>query len=211
VDVPELYIQNDDGGDFYIEGGTLGAGLEKVVVLATKATSKLYLDGHIGDLWIEKGQVTLDATTIFAIDATITTRYMSAILTDVVLIIPAGVTMPTTGIIYIFGGNITCGVEIYELYIYNGLWTQSGDMTKLGMTGGIYVWTSGDITAAVLEGGKLDGSDSPIARVLDNVAVFRGATLDLDNGVLGSITVGTVHEAWGGITTWQPGERLIQI
>jgi hypothetical protein len=72
-------------------------------------------------------------------------------------------------------------------------------------------WTSGDITAAVLEGGKLDGSNSPIPRVLDSVFVFRGATLDLDNGVLGSIVIGTVHEAWGGTTTWQPGDRLIQI
>lgn len=211
VNVPELYIQNDAGGDFYIEGGTLGTGLEKVIVLATKATSKLYLDGHIGELFIEKGQVTLDATTIFAAAATITTRYVSAILTDVLLTIPAGVTMPTAGIIYVFGGRVTCAEDLFEMYVYNGEWTQAGDITKLGMTGGVCIWTSGDITAAVLEGGKLDGSDSPIARVIDSVFVFRGATLDLDNGVLGSITVGTVHEAWGGITTWQPGERLIQI
>ena len=119
--------------------------------------------------------------------------------------------MPTTGIIYMFGGRVICAEDLFEMYVYNGEWTQAGDITKLGMTGGVVVWTSGDITAAVLEGGKLDGSDSPIARVIDSVFVYRGATLDLDNGVLGSITVGTVHEAWGGITTWQPGDRLIQI
>jgi hypothetical protein len=211
VNVPELYVANDDGGDFYIEGGTLGAGLESVVILATKPTSHLYLDGHIGDLWIEKGVVTLDATTIFAAGATITTRYVSAILTDVTLVIPAGVAMPTTGVVYMAGGAVTCAVDLYELRISNGQWTQVGDMSVLGMTGGVVIWTSGDIATAVLEGGKLDGSDSPVARMVDTVFVYRGASLDLDNGVLGSITIGTVHEAWGGITTWQPGERLIQL
>jgi hypothetical protein len=211
INVPELYIQNATGGDMYIEGGTLGTGLERVLALGTKATSHLYLDGHIGDTWIEKGNVVFDASAIFAADATITVRYQSGILTDAVVGIPAAVTMPTTGLIFIFGGTITCDASLYELYVYNGKWTQANDMSKLGMTGGVVDWTSGDITAAVLEGGKLDGSNSPIPRVLDSVFVFRGATLDLDNGVLDSIVIGTVHEAWGGTTTWQPGDRLIQI
>ncbi len=211
INCPEVCVQNDDGGDIYLEGGTLGSGLERMTVLSTKSTSHLYLDGYLGDLWIEKGIVVLDAGAIFAADANIMTRYNVAILTDAMLTIPAGVTMPIAGVCTAFGGTVSCAEDVGQLYVYNGQWTQAGDITALGMTGGTLIWTSGDIVVAMLEGGKLDGSDSPIPRMLDSVYVYRGASLDLDNGVLGSIVIGTVHEAWGGLTTWQPGERLIQI
>jgi hypothetical protein len=211
VDVPELYVQNADGGDIYLEGGTLGAGLERIVVLGTKSTSTLYLDGYLGDLWIEKGITVLDAGAIFAADANVVVRYVTAILTDATLTIPAGVTMPVTGTLSAFGGRVACTEDVTELYVYNGEWTQNGDVTLLGVLGGTVIWNSGDIVVAMLQGGKLDASNSPIARVIDSVYVYRTASLDLDNGVLDSVVIGTVHEAWGGITTWQPGELLIPI
>ena len=211
INAADIYIQSGASGDVHLEGGTLGAGLENITVLGFTALNALYLYGHIGDLFIEKGAVILDAATVFAADASITTRYATAILADVTLTIPAGVTLPTTGIIVCFGGRINCAAETVELYVYGGEWTQAADLMKLGMTGGQCIWNDGDITAAVLEGGTLNGSGSVISRVVDHIYVYRGATLNLNNGVLGSITIGTVHEAWGGVTTWQPGDRLIQV
>jgi hypothetical protein len=120
----------------------------------------------------------------------------------------AGILLGDAANVTVSGGNTICNSGIsYGLSLFNGYWVQNAAINKLDVYGGTFVWNSGDLTDAEVFNGLVDGSQSQIARNLDDCTVYEKGTLDLDNGV-GNIAIVNGVTIIKGTVKFPRGQQL---
>lgn len=193
----DMFIDGSGGGDFYIFGVDSGSYITNCEVTG----GTVNLDGHIGNLNLKKGTVTIAATA--HIVTSFTVRYLTSILSDVTLTVTSGATLPST--VTVYGGTSTNANAVTTFNMYNGQWTQSaGDITTLTTEAGTVYWNAGNITTANINGGTVNGASGAITRRIGTATLRAGASLNIDNG-LNNIKIANYIQNYGGTITWPSG------
>lgn len=162
----------------------------------------LHIRGAWGALHLFRGTCIAYTGTVIA---NLFSSYTSSQISDVKLTIETGCTLPSSPArCQVIGGTVSCDSTLPILYISGGQWTQSGATTSLDIVGqATFVWDSGDITAAYVWAGTLDGSRSSATRTCTTALVFPPATLNTNNG-LGNCVVTSLTN-YGGTVVKTPG------
>jgi hypothetical protein len=213
----EVIIEGDNAGDIFLCGGGT-SGLLRLTVVNLQSGSILYLDEGVGTCRILKGAVTLDAGVNIATELTI--NYITSQTTDATVIIPSGATIPAT--VYSNGGQVTCYRAVTTLYLRGGTWSQGvdgsnnyGDITTLHMSGNSpkLAWLAGDIGAADVYAGILDGSEPcAFGREFTTIAVHPDGRLDLSDDLQNNtVAEGGYIQYFGGEVNFGRGQKLLPI
>lgn len=194
-------IDAADAGAIYLQGVGDPNYISRLIV----QNGEVHLSGTFKDVFLLKGDINFDATTVITSIFWVGYMSTSTVNSDVVLTIPAGVTLPAD--IRINGGTITNYTSMSTPTITLGVFNNYGVIDGMYQTGGTFNWYAGGITTVQAHGGTFDAGVSTTARTVDYLYAGAGSTVNLDP-TSNNITIGQYVMPLGGNVKFGNGMKL---